>query len=98
MNNTIKRNKDDENRKTLNEDTKKKQIEKINKIIERSNEFVNELMARKNNEQILKKIAPKPNITANISMYSETTKKMMKETPILQISPTRRIRTNSKKK
>ena len=35
-------------------------------------------MARKNNEQILKKIAPKPNITANISMYSEINKKTMK--------------------
>jgi hypothetical protein len=30
---------------------------------------VNELMARKNNDHILKKIAPKPNI-ANISMYN----------------------------
>ncbi len=41
----------------FNEDVKKKQIEKINKIIERSNEFVNELLARKNNnDQILKKV------------------------------------------
>lgn len=41
LNNTIKRVKDDENKKVHNEETKKKQIEKINKIIERSNEFVN---------------------------------------------------------
>ena len=54
---------------------------------------MNELMARKNNEQILKKIAPKP----NISMYSESTKKYVKEVTV-QISPTKRIRTSSKKK
>ena len=54
-------------------------------------------MARKNNEQILKKIAPKPNVTANTSMYSEGTKKFMKEVTV-QISPVKRIRTNSKRK
>ena len=52
-------------------------------------------MARKNNEQILKKIAPKSNVAANMSMYQ--TKKITKET-ILQISPTKRIRASSKKK
>ena len=52
-------------------------------------------MARKNQEQILKKIAPKPNVTTNISMYE--TKKSAKET-INQISPTKRIRAASKKK
>jgi serine/threonine protein kinase len=97
LNNTIKRTKDDENKKVHNDETKKKQIEKINKIIERSNEFVNELMARKNNEHILKKIAPKPNIAANISMYGDTAKKTVKEISI-QISPTKRIRASSKKK
>lgn len=97
LNNTIKRVKDDENKKTHNEETKKKQIEKINKIIERSNEFVNELMARKNHEHILKKIAPKPNIAANISLGPESSKRMVKEITI-QISPTKRIRASSKKK
>lgn len=58
---------------------------------------MNELMARKNNEQILKKIAPKPNIAANISMYTELPKKLGKEVNI-QISPTKRIRTSSRKK
>ena len=53
-------------------------------------------MARKNNEQILKKIAPKPNVAANISMYEP--KKIAKETPPLQISPVKRIRASSKKK
>ena len=33
LNNTIKRHKDDENKKGINEETKRKQIEKINKII-----------------------------------------------------------------
>jgi hypothetical protein len=51
-------------------------------------------MARKNNEQVLKKIAPKPNIVANTSMYES--KKIFKESTLL--SPTKRIRTNSKKK
>lgn len=54
-------------------------------------------MARKNNEQILKKIAPKPNIAANISMYTELPKKLGKEINV-QISPTKRIRTSSRKK
>jgi hypothetical protein len=39
---------DTENKKVFNEEVKKRQIEKITKIIERSNAFVNELMARKN--------------------------------------------------
>jgi hypothetical protein len=34
-------------------------------------------MARKNNEQILKKIAPKPNIT-NLSAYTDSAKKTIK--------------------
>ena len=42
---------DTENKKVFNDDVKKRQIEKITKIIERSNAFVNELMARKNNEK-----------------------------------------------
>jgi hypothetical protein len=94
---TIKRVKEDsENKRVYNEETKKKQIEKINKIIERSNEFVNELMARKNNDQILKKIAPKPNI-GNISLYSESHKKTIKDSPLLT-SPTKKLRTVSRKK
>ena len=55
-------------------------------------------MARKNNEQILKKIAPKPNIAANISMYSEVYKKQIKDSPVIGSSPTKKIRTISKKK
>ena len=55
-------------------------------------------MARKNNEQILKKIAPKPNIVANISMYSEAYKKQIKDSPVIGSSPTKKIRTISKKK
>jgi len=55
-------------------------------------------MARKNNEQILKKIAPKTNITANMSMYSEGYKKQIKDSPIMGSSPTKKIRTISKKK
>jgi hypothetical protein len=35
----------------FNEEVKKRQIEKITKIIERSNAFVNELMARKNTSE-----------------------------------------------
>ncbi len=90
---------DSENKKVVNgnEEIKKKQIEKINKIIERSNEFVNELMARKNNDHILKKIAPKPNI-ANISMYNETYKKVVKDSPIIGSSPTKKLRAISRKK
>ena len=42
---------DAENKKLFNEEVKKRQIEKITKIIERSNAFVNELMARKNNDK-----------------------------------------------
>ena len=53
---------DAENKKHFNEEVKKRQIEKITKIIERSNAFVNELMARKNND---KKILSK----TNNSMY-----------------------------
>jgi competence transcription factor ComK len=96
---TLRRNprEDNENKKVgvLNEEMKRKQIEKINKIIERSNEFVNELMARKNNDHILKKIAPKPNI-ANASMYADTAKKM-KDSPLVG-SPNKKIRTISRKK
>lgn len=89
---------DNQNKKTLNEDIKKKQIEKINKIIERSNEFVNELMARKNNDQILKKIIPKSNV-ANTSIYigENSQKKKLLESPGLS-SPSKKIRTSSKKK
>ena len=89
-----------ENKKVLNsgnEQIKKKQIEKINKIIQRSNQFVNQLMARKNNEHILKKIAPKPNI-ANISMYNQTYKKVVKDSPIIGSSPTKKLRAISRKK
>lgn len=42
---------DCENKKVFNDEVKKRQIEKITKIIERSNAFVNELMARKNNDK-----------------------------------------------
>lgn len=53
-------------------------------------------MARKNNDQILKKIAPKPNI-GNISLYSESHKKTIKDSPLLT-SPTKKLRTVSRKK
>ncbi len=52
-------------------------------------------MARKNNDHILKKIAPKPNI-ANASMFSDTSKKM-KDSPLVG-SPNKKIRTISRKK
>jgi len=52
-------------------------------------------MARKNNDHILKKIAPKPNI-ANASMYADTSKKM-KDSPLVG-SPNKKIRTISRKK
>lgn len=42
---------DCENKKVFNEEVKKRQIQKITKIIERSNAFVNQLMARKNNDR-----------------------------------------------
>lgn len=54
-------------------------------------------MARKNNDQILKKIAPKPNI-ANISMYTENHKKVIKDSPIIGSSPSKKIRAISRKK
>jgi len=54
-------------------------------------------MARKNNEHILKKIAPKPNVLANMSLFSETHKKLMKDSPLLS-SPNKKIRTISRKK
>jgi hypothetical protein len=53
-------------------------------------------MARKNNEHILKKIAPKPNI-ANISMYSDY-KKVVKDSPVIGSSPTKKLRAISRKK
>lgn len=53
-------------------------------------------MARKNNDHILKKIAPKPNI-ANISMYNETYKKVVKDNPVVG-SPTKKLRAISRKK
>jgi len=53
-------------------------------------------MARKNNEHILKKIAPKPNI-ANISIYSENTKKAVRDSPVIA-SPNKKIRAISRKK
>lgn len=103
LGNTLRRavKEDSENKRVVNganEEIKKKQIEKINKIIERSNEFVNELMARKNNDHILKKIAPKPNIAANISMYTENHKKVIKDSPIIGSSPNKKIRAISRKK
>jgi hypothetical protein len=54
-------------------------------------------MARKNNDHILKKIAPKPNI-ANISMFNETHKKLIKDSPIIGSSPNKKIRAISRKK
>jgi hypothetical protein len=58
---------------------------------------VAELMARKKNEHILKKIAPKPNVAMNISLYGDTHKKVQKETTFYS-SPIRKIRTISRKK
>lgn len=52
-----------ENKKTLtNDDVKKKHIEKITKIIERSNAFVNELMTRRASDAT-KKNGSKVNIS-----------------------------------
>jgi hypothetical protein len=53
-------------------------------------------MARKNNEHILKKIAPKTNI-ANISTYADTNKKTVKDSPLIS-SPSKKMRTSSRKK
>jgi hypothetical protein len=53
-------------------------------------------MARKNNEHILKKIAPKPNV-ANVSLCGEPNKKQIKESPLIS-SPSKKIRTTSRKK
>ena len=44
-----------ENKKVGHDEAKKRKIEKITKIIERSNAFINELMARKNNDKKVKK-------------------------------------------
>lgn len=90
---------DSENKKTpiLNGDRSKRN-EKINKIIEKSNEFVTDIIAKKNNDQILKRIAPKPNI-ANISLFSsDIFRKKVKESPAVAPSPIKNIRTVSKKK
>jgi hypothetical protein len=55
-------------------------------------------MARKNNDQILKKIIPKSNV-ANTSIYigENSQKKKLLESPGLS-SPSKKIRTSSKKK
>lgn len=67
---------------------KKKQIEKINKIIERSNAFVNELMAKRTDKPNAIKIPSLNKTSINISIsgykrefFNENTKKMDK-TPV----------------
>jgi hypothetical protein len=54
-------------------------------------------MARKKNEHILKKIAPKPNVAMNISLYGDTHKKVQKDSTAYS-SPIKKIRTISRKK
>lgn len=75
---------------------KKRQIEKITKIIERSNAFVNELMSRKNNE---KKFFNTSKVTTSIFDTQENSKRVqfVKESPKIS-SPSKRLRSISKKK
>lgn len=94
---------DGENKKSYNDDVKKKQIQKITKIIERSNAFVNELMARKNNDKKLMQ-GSKIGHLHSTSLYdsyglenSGTSKKYPKQSPKLA-SPSKRLRSISKKK
>ena len=68
-NKKIPKSEDSQNKKVFNEDVKKRQIQKITKIIERSNAFVNELMARKNNEKKLLQGSKINGHQQNISMY-----------------------------
>ena len=78
----------------LNEDSelKKKQIDKINKIIERSNAFVNELMVKKQEKAkmpSLNKTAMTPIITGKLESNNENTGKQdrFKEEPMRRKEP-----------
>lgn len=86
---------DVENKKLFNEEVKKRQIEKITKIIERSNAFVNELMARKNNDK--KVMGSKMNTSMYDTGENSVKKSFIKESPKIS-SPNKRLRSISKKK
>jgi hypothetical protein len=96
--NTLRRisKEDSENKKTPGE-LRARKTDRINKIIEKSNEFAIDMLGKKNKEA-LTKIAPKPNI-ANISLFSsELFRKKVKDTPIVAPSPSKNIRSISRKK
>ena len=89
-------------KKTINQndDLKKKHIDKITKIIERSNAFVNELMTRRQNENRSHKYTTSSKL--NASMFgNENVKKLSKDAPRVSLpqgSPSKRLRVTQKKK
>lgn len=81
-----------ENKKTTNDELKKKKIQKINKIIERSNAFVNELISKKNSDYKFKKHS----FESNHNLYETLKKSNYKEEKLG--SPLKRMKLVTKKK